>query len=164
MTEDDALALLHDRITETLLAKLPGVVHVEAYPDLDNRFNVPAIFFGMPKFSPGTDDGSGKTAINGSFEALILVDATEKHAPVQGMWLSARVASLLRGQYWGLDFVEETKDVTASLVESGPGFEAFVTWGVSWTQTFHVGDAAEWPWPELQPKSFEAVNPEAVEP
>jgi hypothetical protein len=164
MTEDDALALLHDRITETLLAKLPGVVHVEAYPDLEKVVTVPAVFFGMPEFAPGPDSGTGKTAIHGKFQALILVDATDPHAPVQGMWLAARMASLLRGQYWELDYVEETKDVMAALDNSNPALEQFVTWGVSWSQDFHVGDNAEWPWPDLKPTPFGPESPEAVTP
>lgn len=161
--EKEALAQLHDAITDTLKAFMPEVVHVEAFPDLEKSFDVPAIFFGMPEFEPGPDSGTGKTAIHGKFQALILVDVTKPHAPVQGMWLATRMASVLRGQYWGLDFVEPTRDVRAVLDNSDPALEAFVTWAVSWTQDFHVGDEAEWPWPDLQSTPVYPLGPGEIE-
>lgn len=151
MSEDvnavsNELAELHDAITSTLQVAMPDVVHVEAFPDLQARFNVPALFFGLTEFRPGPDTGTGKTAVHGKFSALILIDAVHQHAPLQCMWIATRLATVLRGQYWGLDFVDCAENVQAEPT-SNPQLEAFVVWNVSWTQVFHLGEA-EWPWPD----------------
>lgn len=163
MNEQTFLDRLHTAMTATIKAAMPGVAHVEAFPDLEKTFHVPAIFFGMPAFSPGPDSGTGKTAIHGKFQALILVDSVEPHAPLQGMWLATRLASVLRGQYWGLDDVDATTDVRAELDGSNDALAAFVVWSVEWSQVIHVGDTAEWPWPELQPLPVRALAPGEVE-
>jgi hypothetical protein len=148
MSEDlnsgNELEQLHDAITRTIKAGMPDVLHVEAFPDLEARFRVPALFFGLTEFKPGQDTGTGKTAIHGKFQALVLVDSTHSHAPLQCMWIATRLATLLRGQYWDLDFTEDARDVHAEPT-SHPQLESCMVWGVSWTQVFHVGEA-EWPW------------------
>jgi hypothetical protein len=152
------LEALHDAITLTLKACMPDVLHIEAFPDLENNFKVPALFFGLTEFRPGVDTGTGKTAIRGKFQAVILVDSVLKHAPLHGMWLATRLASVLRGQYWGLDFTEESDNVHAEPDGSNPELAAFVVWTVQWTQTFHIGDVTEWPfpWPDNEPPPIEA--------
>ena len=151
MSEDvnaagNELAELHGAIARTIQAEMPDVVHVEAFPDLEARFRVPALFFGLTEFRPGPDTGTGKTAVHGKFNALILVDSVRKHAPLQSMWIATRLATLLRGQYWDLEFVDCAEDVHAEPT-SNPQLEQFVVWSVSWTQVFHIGEC-EWPWPD----------------
>lgn len=154
------LEQLHDAIACTIKAGMPDLLHVEAFPDLERRFRVPALFFGLTEFKPGIDTGTGKTAVNGRFQALVLVNSVNPHAPLQCMWIATRLATLLRGQYWDLDFTEEPEGVHAEPT-AHPQLEAFVVWSVSWTQVFHVGDEAPWPWPEAYPESLPAqIDPQ----
>lgn len=141
------LATLHDAITATIKAALPELVRVEAFPDLENGFDAPAVFFGLTEFKPGPDKGTGKTAIQGTFQALILVDSILPHAALQCMWIATRLATVLRGQYWGLDFVDCAENAHAEPTEL-PELESCVVWSVRWSQDFHVGDDTQWPWPD----------------
>lgn len=141
------LAALHDAISATIKDAMPELVKVEAFPDLESGFDVPAVFFGLTEFKPGPDTGTGKTAIHGTFQALVLVDSILPHAALQCMWIATRLATVLRGQYWGLEFTDCAEDAHAEPTAL-PELESCVVWGVRWSQVFHVGDEAEWPWPE----------------
>lgn len=144
------LKTLHEAMTATLKAGLPEVVTVEAYPEIDNEFGLPAVFFGLSGFHPGTDTGTGKTALNGTFQAIILVDPVKPHASLQASWLAAKLSMLLHAQYWDLDFVEGAEGIEAKPDDSSPELASFLVWVVQWTQVLHVG-LEQWPWPDEPP-------------
>jgi hypothetical protein len=138
-------------MTQTIKAALPEKVVVDAFPDLHDGFNLPAVFFGMTGFVPGPDNGTGLSCIRGKFQAVILVDPNLPYASLAAMWLGMRLVTLLRAQYWDLDFVDAVQDVLGEPDNTNPALAAFEVWGVSWTQDFYVGNLAEWPFPEIVP-------------
>lgn len=141
---------LHDAMTATIKADMPDGVTVEAYPEMDNRFNLPAVFFGLSEFHPDSNVGTGETVLRGTFQAIILVDPVLPHASLQASWLAAKLSMLLHAQYWDLDFVEGTKDVSARPDDSSPELASFLVWVVQWTQVMRVGEMV-WPWPPETP-------------
>lgn len=141
------LKTLHDAMTATFKARMPEVVHVEAYPDLNAEVRLPALLFALTAMPPAPDRGTGKVSITGRFQALILVDPCWPHAPLQAATLAGQMVATLRGQYWDLDFVEEPTDISAQPDGSSPELAQFVTWLVEWSQVFDLGEL-EWPWPD----------------
>ena len=141
---------LHDAMTSTIRAGLPAVVRVEAFPDLEKGFDLPALFFGLTEFRVADDSGTGQTILDGRFQACILVDPLQDDAEIKAGWIAAKLAQVLRGQYWGVDFVESTENVVAQPDDSSPELASFIVWVVQWTQKIHVGDL-EWPWPDQPP-------------
>lgn len=138
---------LHDAMTTAISAAMPSVVRVEAFPDLEKSFDLPAVFFGLTEFRVAADNGTGQTILEGHFQACILVDPLQDDAEIKAGWIAAKLAQVLRGQYWGLDFVESPEDVVAQPDNSSPELASFIVWGVQWSQKVYVGDL-EWPWAE----------------
>lgn len=145
------LQALHEAMTKTIRAGLPDKVRVDAFPDLEKGFNLPAVFFGMTDFVPGTENGTGMTPIKGRFQAVVLVDPVLPFASLSAMWLGMQLASLLHFQYWGLDFVNRVEDVIGEADNTNPALAAFEVWSVQWTQEFWIGDINAWPFPEIEP-------------
>lgn len=159
----DELTALHDAMTQTLTPCFPEVINLQAFPDLRDGFDLPALFFGLTGFTPGEDRGTGKTTLKCAFQAAILTDPLEPHSELQAMWLAARLASKLRGQYWDLEFVQPAEGITAEADNSNPDLVAFTAWGVKWTQDVDVGDEAEWPWPDTVSTPVGVLKPGQVE-
>lgn len=139
------LVTLHDAIARTLRERVPDVLHVEAYPKLDNYVDIPAVLFGLATMAPGQDPGTGETAIRGHFQAVVLVDPVPADAPLRAATLAAQVVHALRAQYWGVDFIDAPENIKAQPEESTPELSGLLCWSVSWEQEFRLGDA-EWPW------------------
>ena len=144
------LTILHEAIEATLRERMPKVVHIEAYPELESIVAEPALLFALVDMKPGEDTGTGKTAMACQFQAAILVDATRTRAPLQAAILAAQLANVLRGQYWDLEFVDATSRVHARPDGSTPELAQFCVWVVDWVQVVHFGEF-EWPWPEEAP-------------
>ena len=157
---------LHDAMTTAISAAMPSVVRVEAFPDLEKGFDLPAVFFGLTEFRVAADNGTGQTILEGHFQACILVDPLQDDAEIKAGWIAAKLAQVLRGQYWGLDFVESPEDVVAQPDNSSPELASFIVWGVQWTQKIYVG-GLEWPWADEPPGTLgvsveggEVITPE----
>lgn len=144
------LTILHEAIEATLRERMPKVVHVEAYPELESIVAEPALLFALVDMKPGEDTGTGKTAMACQFQAAILVDATRPRAPLQAAILAAQLANVLRGQYWDLEFVDAPARVHARPDGSTPELAQFCVWVVDWLQVVHFGEF-EWPWPDEVP-------------
>lgn len=144
------LTILHEAIEATLRERMPRVVHVEAYPELESIVAEPALLFALVDMKPGGDTGTGKTTMICQFQAAILVDATRPRAPLQAAILAAKLAAVLRGQYWDLDFVDAPSRVHARPDGSTPELSQFCVWVVDWVQEVHLGEI-EWPWPDEAP-------------
>ncbi|MGF6093091.1 hypothetical protein [Pseudomonas sp. 18173] len=149
----DELTTLHNAIEATFRAGLPSVVSVEAFPELNAEVGLPAVLFALTEIGEAPDNGSGKTSLSGRFQVCIMVDSTISKAALQAAILAAEISKILRGQYWGLDFVEEVQDVRAFPDDSMPELAQFVVWIVEWKQIFQIGET-EWLWPVEPPGSL----------
>lgn len=163
------LTTLHNAITQALTARLPKVLHVEAFPELGAEVKTPALLYGLTDMGLGVDRGEGKTALIGRFQSCILVEATRDKASLQAAILAAQVAVILHNQMWDLDFVTGVpQNIHAQPEEPTLELEQFVMWSIQWTQAFEVGEL-EWPWPDEPPGSLwfgfnDAVKPEFFQP
>lgn len=144
------LTILHEAIEATLTERMPRVVEVKAYPELESIVAEPSLLFALVDMKPSEDSGTGKTAMACQFQAAILVDATRTRAPLQAAILAAQLANVLRGQYWDLEFVDAPTRVHARPDGSTPELAQFCVWVVDWVQVVHFGEF-EWPWPDEAP-------------
>lgn len=144
------LTILHETIEAILAERMPKVVEVKAYPELESIVAEPSLLFALVDMKPGEDTGTGKTAMACQFQAAILVDATRTRAPLQAAILAAQLANVLRGQYWDLEFVDAPTRVHARPDGSTPELAQFCVWVVDWVQMVHFGEF-EWPWPDEAP-------------
>lgn len=158
------LTILHEAIEATLAERMPRVVEVKAYPELESIVAEPSLLFALVDMKPGEDTGTGKTAMACQFQAAILVDATRTRAPLQAAILAAQLANVLRGQYWDLEFVDAPTRVHARPDGSTPELAQFCVWVVDWVQVVHFGEF-EWPWPDEAPGTlvFDLGSDEQVE-
>ena len=148
------LTTLHDAITRVLSERMPKVLHVEAFPELDAEVRTPALLFGLTDMTLGTDRGEGKTSLVGRFQSCILIDATRDKASLQAAILAAQMAAVLHNQDWDLEFVTGVPEgVHAQPEAPTKELEQFVMWSVQWIQEFEVGEL-QWPWPDEPPGSL----------
>lgn len=148
------LTTLHDAITRIISERMPRVLHVEQFPELDAQVNTPALLYGITDMTLGTDRGEGKTALIGRFQSCILVDADRPKASLQAAILAAQMTTVLKGQWWGVDFVTgPPEQVHAQPEAPTQELEQFVMWSVQWIQPFEVGEFT-WPWPDEPPGSL----------
>jgi hypothetical protein len=148
------LTTLHDAITRILSERMPRVLHMEQFPELDAQVNTPALLYGITDMTLGTDRGEGKTALIGRFQSCILVDADRPKASLQAAILAAQMTTVLKDQWWGVDFVTgPPEQVHAQPEAPTQELEQFVMWSVQWIQPFEVGEFT-WPWPDEPPGSL----------
>ncbi|VVN74512.1 hypothetical protein PS708_00622 [Pseudomonas fluorescens] len=149
------LTTLHDAITRIISERMPRVLHVEQFPELDAQVNTPALLYGITDITLGTDRGEGKTALVGRFQSCILVDADRPKASLQAAILATQMATVLKDQWWGgLDFVTGPPEQVHAQPEAPTAdLEQFVMWSVQWVQPFEVGEFT-WPWPDEPPGSL----------
>lgn len=148
------LTTLHDAITRIIRERMPRVLHVEQFPELDAQVNTPALLYGITDMTLGTDRGEGKTALIGRFQSCILVDADRPKASLQAAILAAQMTTVLKDQLWDVDFVTGPPEQVHAQPEAPTAeLEQFVMWSVQWIQPFEVGEFA-WPWPDEPPGSL----------
>ena len=142
----DNLEQLHDAIVAGLRAKLAGVPTVDAYPAIQKRIRLPAVLIELAEMEPGSDPGTGETALVGRFQARAIVDPCQAKADLVVRELAARVAVALTHETWGLEIS------VADLVQIGedgfkPELDGYSVWVIEWTHEFHLGESA-WPYPD----------------
>ena len=148
------LTTLHDAITRIISERMPRVLHVEQFPELDAQVNTPALLYGITDMTLGTDRGEGKTALIGRFQSCILIEADRPKASLQAAILAAQMTTVLKNQFWDLDFVTGPPEQVHAQPEAPTAeLEQFVMWSVQWIQPFEVGEL-EWPWPDEPPGSL----------
>lgn len=148
------LTTLHDAITRIISERMPRVLHVEQFPELDAQVNTPALLYGITDMTLGTDRGEGKTVLIGRFQSCILVEADRPKASLQAAILAAQMTTVLKNQFWDLDFVTgPPEQVHAQPEAPTQELEQFVMWSVQWVQPFEVGEFT-WPWPDEPPGSL----------
>lgn len=148
------LTTLHDAITRIISEQMPRVVHVEQFPELGAEVMTPALLYGITDMAPGQDRGEGKTAIIGRFQSCILVEADRPRASLQAAILAGQMMTVLKDQWWNLDFVTGPPEQVHAQPEAPTlELEQFVMWSVQWIQPFELGEF-EWPWPDEPPGSL----------
>lgn len=149
------LTTLHDAITRIISERMPKILHVEQFPELDADVQTPALLYGITDMTLGTDRGEGKTALIGRFQSCILIEADRPRASLQAAILASQLAVILKDQFWGgLDFVTgPPEQIHAQPEAPQENLEQFVMWSVQWIQPFEVGEF-HWPWPDEPPGSL----------
>lgn len=150
--EPFSLDQLYQAVEQHLVRHLPGVQTVTAWPNIQDRIALPAVFLELAEIEPGTDIGTGETTLVCKFEARIIVDPIPPQHQQQAVQLVTQLAVLLRAQTWGLE-VEPAEFVQALQDWTQPALDGYTVWLVEWTQQIYVGPE-EWPWPDQPPGSL----------
>lgn len=150
--EPFSLDQLYQAVEQHLVQHLPGVQTVSAWPNIQDRIALPAVFLELAEIEPGVDIGTGETALVCKFEARIIVDPIQPLHQQQAVQLVTQLAVLLRAQTWGLE-VEPAEFVQALQDWTQPALDGYTVWLVEWTQQIYVGPE-EWPWPDQLPGSL----------
>lgn len=135
------LTTVHECITVGIKGAIPALQTVQAYGVPDAGTALPALFHGIGAMKPDTDPGDGRVHVLATFEALLVADS-----PMQASELAAQLSVLLRKQFWGLDDVDGSLNVLASVVEGS----AQLRWRVQWDQGLYLGEP-QWVWPYQPP-------------
>lgn len=130
-------------ITAGISAALPEVKSAEFWPQVGRRLDLPCVIGEVAGLQPGTDPGTGETALVAHIQARIVVDPNALHADMKGALLATRLVRLLQNQNWGLpitlaDFSRASPDWTH------PDLDGYLVWLVEWRHEFHIGET-EWP-------------------
>ena len=163
--EPFSLDQLYQAIEQHLVSHLPGVQTVSAWPQIEDRIALPAVFLELAEIEPGVDIGTGETTLVCKFEARIIVDPIRPLHQQQAVQLATQLAVILRAQTWGLE-VEPAEFVQALQDWTQPALDGYTVWLVEWTQQVYVGPE-EWPWPDQPPGKLlfgfnEDVKPDFV--
>lgn len=150
--EPFSLDQLYQAVEQHLTAHLPGVKTVSAWPNIQDRIALPAVFLELAEIEPGTDIGTGETTLVCKFEARIIVDPIQALHQQQAVQLATQLAVLLRAQTWGVS-VEPAEFVQAQQDWTQPALDGYTVWLVEWTQQVYLG-VEEWPWPDQLPGSL----------
>jgi hypothetical protein len=147
--EPFSLEQLYQAVEQHLSTHLPGVQTVSAWPNIQDRIALPAVFLELAEIEPGADIGTGETTLVCKFEARIIVDPIQPLHQQQAVQLATQLAVILRAQTWGLEvepaeFVQALQDWTQSALDG------YTVWLVEWTQQVYLG-VEEWPWPDQPP-------------
>ncbi|MEX5586366.1 MULTISPECIES: hypothetical protein [Pseudomonas] len=133
------LTTLYAALTATIREAMPELASVDAHSTLGNTPALPALRHGIVRMTADAAPRDGRSVLIASFEADITADALNPEARLQGSLLAAQLMDLLRQQFWGLDFVEASRNVQAQF-EAGD-------WKVRWDQPVLLGEP-QWPWPD----------------
>ncbi|MDI3357131.1 hypothetical protein MO767_22660 [Pseudomonas sp. UYIF39] len=147
-----SLDQLYLAVEQHLATHLPGVQTVSAWPNIQDRIALPAVFLELAEIEPGTDIGTGETTLVCKFEARIIVDPIQLLHQQQAVQLATQLAVILRAQTWGLE-VEPAEFVQALQDWTQPALDGYTVWLVEWTQQVYLG-VEEWPWPDQPPGSL----------
>jgi hypothetical protein len=150
--EPFSLEQLYQAVEQHLSTHLPGVQTVSAWPNIQDRIALPAVFLELAEIEPGADIGTGETTLVCKFEARIIVDPIQALHQQQAVQLATQLAVILRAQTWGLE-VEPAEFVQALQDWTQPALDGYTVWLVEWTQQVYLG-VEEWPWPDQPPGSL----------
>lgn len=139
------LATLHATVTATIRESMPDLVSVDAYTNVGNALERPALRHGVIRMTADAAPRDGRSVLIATFEADITADSANPEARLQGSLLAAQLMDLLRQQQWGLEFVEASRNVQAQFEGSA--------WSVSWEQPVLFGEP-HWDWPDQPPGSL----------
>lgn len=150
------LNTLYATIEQVIRERLPGLEFVAFWPAGLPVVPLPAVLLEMPEFEPGTEDGTGRTALVARFEARCVVGSEVDEPEKQANHMATQLAVLLRGQQWQLEGVEAAELVQATQDWTKPELDGYIVWVVEWTQPIKLG-AEQWPWPDNPPATLTFV-------
>jgi hypothetical protein len=157
------LSELYTTIERVISERVPGLAFVTFWPEGAPSIPLPAVLLEMPEFEPGTDDGTGRTALVARFEARVVVGAEQDEPEKQACHIASQLAVLLRSQYWRLNGVDAAELVQAAQDWTKPELDGYIVWVVEWTQPIKLGEE-EWPWPDNPPATLQlGVTEEALD-
>lgn len=159
-SEQISLEQLCTAITAGITAALPEVKSAEFWPQVGRRLDLPCVLGEVAGLQPGTDPGTGETALVAHIQARIVVDPNALHADMKGALLATRLVRLLQNQNWGLpitlaDFSRAAPDWTH------PDLDGYLVWLVEWRHEFHIGEI-EWPYRDELGLGATSVNDTAL--
>lgn len=139
-----SLAQLYAAICAGIQAGMPTMQLVEFWPEVGRKCPLPAVLLELAGFTPGTDPGTGETALIGHFQARIVVDPLPGQPDTRASLLAAQLAVLLSNQQWGLPIAP------AEFEKAGPDWmkpelDGYLVWLVEFRHEFHLGQL-EWPY------------------
>ncbi|MBX8475403.1 hypothetical protein K5D38_11475 [Pseudomonas cichorii] len=140
---------LFPAIERHISESINGLLYVGTMPDMLDRVPVPAVVIELVEFEPGTDQGTGETALEARIEARVIVGSEREACQQQAAFAASQIAVLLRGQTWGLE-VNPAEFVRAAQDWTRPELDGYAVWVVEWTQGIYLGHE-EWPWPDQPP-------------
>ncbi|RMR10881.1 hypothetical protein [Pseudomonas syringae group genomosp. 3] len=144
-----SLDQLYQAIEQHIQDAIPGLQYVGTMPDMLQQVSVPAVLLEMVEFEPGSDQGTGETALNARLEARVIVGAEQEQCQQQAVFAATQLCVLLRAQTWGLA-VNAAELVRAAQDWSRPELDGYAVWVVEWTQGIYLGEE-QWPWPDQPP-------------
>ena len=139
------LTQLHEAIICGLREKLPGL-SVELYPTIERRIALPAVIVELSEMEPGSDPGTGETALVGRFSARAIVDPNDDDAYMKVRELAARIIVAITHETWGLP-IGIAHPVQISEDGFKPELDGYLVWVVEWSHEFHLGEVF-WPYPD----------------
>lgn len=80
--EPFSLDQLYQAVEQHLVSYLPGVQTVSAWPNIQDRIALPAVFLELAEIEPGTEIGTGETTLVCKFEARVVVDPLDRKSVV----------------------------------------------------------------------------------
>lgn len=138
------LEQMYDAIGATIRAQMPAIRFADAWPDIKRRIILPAVLLELDELEPGTDPGTGETALIARFQARIIVDSRPEAGNRAASMLASQLAVLLRDQQWGLP-IDTAQFLRACPDFMRPELDSYTVWLVEWTHEFHLGQFT-WPW------------------
>ncbi|AXM95593.1 hypothetical protein ACU5P1_16875 [Pseudomonas plecoglossicida] len=150
--DDDPITLgqVFAAIEEHIRDAIPGLAYVGTMPEGIRTIPPPAVVIELAGFEAADKDpGTGQVAVEGRFEARVIVGQEEANCLQVAAFVAAQLAVLLRMQSWGLA-VELAEFVRAERDWTRPELDGYAVWVVEWVQTIYLGEE-EWPWPNQPP-------------
>ncbi|MDF3932314.1 hypothetical protein [Pseudomonas citronellolis] len=146
------LELLLGAVENVLSARLGEIAAFLRGPLHSVPPTLPALALEYAEVLPGSDPGSGETALVCGLQARILVTRDDPEAEALALRAVATLAVLLRAQTWGLE-VQPVSFIQARPDDDNPALAACRVWCVEWRQPLLLGEP-EWPWDDQPPGSL----------
>lgn len=146
--DDDPITLgqVFAAIEEHIRDAIPGLAYVGTMPEGIQAIPPPAVVIELAGIEAADKDpGTGEVAVEGRFEARVIVGQEEANCLQVAAFVAAQLAVLLRMQSWGLA-VELAEFVRAERDWTRPELDGYAVWVVEWVQIIYLGPE-EWPWP-----------------
>lgn len=139
--------------------EVPQFAYVSMWPDLSHHVDLPALLLDLGGFEPAQDPGTGEFAIDCQFEAYVVVASELDDHLLQAAVFSTRVATLLRGNNWGMDKVGPARFAQASQDWTRPELDGYTVWKIEWGQELRLGEE-NWPWPDGPTGQYRPPDPD----
>jgi len=142
------LTAIHDAIVAGIKAGIPSLPTCGAYPHIEKKITLPAVFIELPEMAQDDDSGEDQLCLITRWEARIIYDQISGRisgaddGEFQARNFAAQVAlTIYRAGRWGVPEVGVAKIVNIIQDDFKPELAGYLTWLVSWTHTIRLGDS-----------------------